>query len=107
MFHGALDHFTAGELPNLDGGGNIEPSAWNLELAYAPVEDLEVAVRYAQTDDIKGGIDDAEALPELQYGVTVAYGLFDSTAVALEYLKNDYENNDELSVVTAQLAIEF
>jgi hypothetical protein len=99
---GALDKFQAGEL-SIDGGTEAEPSAWNLELAYSPVEDLEVALRYGQTDDIKGG----EFLPETQYGATVAYGLFDSTTVALEYLKNEYENNDEQSVVTAQLAIEF
>lgn len=104
---GAMDNFQAGEFTNIDGGGEIEPSAWNLELAYAPRENLEVALRCAQTDDIKGGIDDAGAFPESQYGAAVAYSLFDSTTVALEYLKNEYENNDEQSVVTAQLAIEF
>jgi hypothetical protein len=104
---GALDNFQAGEFTNIDGGNAIEPSAWNLELAYAPVEDLEVAVRYAQTDDIFGGIDNAGAFPESQYGLAAAYGLFDSTTVALEYLKNDYQNDDEATVITAQLAIEF
>ena len=104
---GALDNFQAGEFTAIDGGNAIEPSAWNLELAYAPIEDLEVAVRYAQTDDIFGGIDDAGAFLESQYGLTVAYGRFDSTAVAIEYLKNDYENDDAATVVTAQLAIEF
>ena len=104
---GALDNFQAGEFTAIDGGRAIEPSAWNIELACAPVENLEVAVRYAQTDDIFGGIDDAGAFPESQYGLTVAYGLFNSTTVALEYLKNDYENDDEASVVTAQVAIEF
>ena len=39
--------------------------------------------------------------------LTAAYGLFDNTTVALEYLKNDYQNDDEATVVTAQLAIEF
>ncbi|MGD9366089.1 MAG: LbtU family siderophore porin [Desulfobacteraceae bacterium] len=104
---GALDNFQAGEFTNIDGGSAIEPSAWNLELAYAAMDNLEVALRYAKTDDIKGGIDDAGAFPESQYGATVAYGLFDSTTVALEYLKGEYENNDEQTVVTAQLAIEF
>lgn len=102
---GALDKFQAGEL-SIDGGTEVEPSAWNLELAYSPVEDLEVAVRYGQTDDIKGGVVD-EFLPETQYGAAFAYSLFESTTLALEYLKGEYENNDETDVVTAQLAIEF
>jgi hypothetical protein len=104
---GALDKFDTADFAAIGGGTEIEPSAWNLEVAVAPIDNLEVAVRYAKTDDIFGGIDDAGAFPESQYGITVAYGLFDNTTVALEYLKNDYENDDEATVVTAQLAIEF
>jgi hypothetical protein len=104
---GALDEFDAADFAAIGGGTEIEPSVWNLEVAVAPIDDLEAAVRYAETNDIFGGIDDAGAFPESQYGFTVAYGLFNNTTVALEYLKNDYENDDEATVVTAQLAIEF
>lgn len=103
---GAMDKFKAGEL-NFDGGEEIEPSVMNVELAVAPLDNLEFAVRYAQSEDIKGGIDDAGAFPESQYGFTVAYGLFDGTTLALEYQTGEYENKDEQSVVTTQLAIEF
>ena len=102
---GAIESFQAGET-SLDDGSSIEPSAWNVELAYVPVEKLEVAVRYEQTDDIYRGVDD-ESLPESQYGITVAYEIFDNTTVALEYLDGEYENDDEVSAITAQLAIEF
>lgn len=101
----AMDKFNAGEL-TYNPTQEVEPSAWNLELAFAPTDNLEVAARYAQTDDFIGGIDD-EVLPETQYGLTVAYGVFDSTTLALEYLKDEYENDDEVTTVTAQLAIEF
>lgn len=97
----ALDAFEAGDL-TITAGSEIEPSALNIEFAYVPLENLEVAVRYAQTDDVNGGV-----FPESQYGISAAYGLFESTTVAVEYLKNDYENNDDASVITTQLAIEF
>lgn len=80
---------------------DLTPSAWNLEVAYAPMEKLELALRYAQTEDVENN------LPETQYGLTGAYRLFESTTLALEFLKNEYENDNEASVVTAQLAIEF
>ena len=99
---GALDKFRAGEL-SIDGGTEVAPSAWNFELAYSPLADLEVAVRYGQTDDIKGGA----FLPETQYGAAVAYRLFESTTISMEYLKGEYENNDATDGVTAQLAVEF
>jgi hypothetical protein len=100
----AMDKFDANDLTYTTE--EVEPSVWNLELAVAPTENLEVAVRYAQTDDFIGGIEE-EVLPETQYGLTVAYGVFDGTAVAIEYLKNEFENDDEATVITAQLAIEF
>ncbi len=104
---GALDDFEDGDIGDaFDEGDESKPSAMNVELAVALLENLELAVRYGTTDDIKGGIDD-ESLPETQYGITAAYGLFDSTTLALEYLKSDYENDDEETVITAQLAIEF
>lgn len=96
----ALDHFKAGEL-SFDGGEEREPKAWNLEFAVAPMEDLEVAVRYEGSDDT------GDFLPEAQLGGVVAYGLFESTSLALEYLHGEFENDDERDLVTVQLAMEF
>lgn len=94
----ALDEFNAGEL---DTDDEAAPQAWNLELACLPMKKLEVALRYAQAEDVEN------YLPETQYGLNAAYSLFENTDVSLEFLKNEYENDDEESIITAQLAIEF
>lgn len=97
---GALDEFEAGEL-SFDGGQAFEPKTWNVEIATAVTEALTAAVR------CEGGEDLADFLPEIQYGVAVAYGLFDNTTLSLEYLYGEFENDDERDLVTTQLAIEF
>ena len=96
----AADEFEAGEL-SFDGGERFEPKAWNFELAYALTDALEVALRYEGSDD--GG----DWIPESQYGAVVSYGLFEHTTVALEYLHGEFETDDEIDSVVAQLAIEF
>ena len=54
----------------------------------------------------KGGVDD-EVLSDTQYGIAASYSLFDSTTLAIEYLQSVFENDDDVSAITAQLAIEF
>jgi hypothetical protein len=97
---GALDDFEAGEL-NFDGGNEYQPEAWNFELAYLILEDLEIAARYG------GGHDLGDFLPEKVFGGVINYGLFENTSVGLEYLYQEFGNDDQVNVVTAQLAIEF
>jgi hypothetical protein len=97
---GALDEFQPGELA-FDGGEGFKPKAWNLELAFVPVEDLEVALKY------EGGDDLGDLLPESQFGVAVIYSLFENTSLALEYLRGEFENGDVRDLITSQLAIEF
>ena len=96
----AADEFQANELA-FDGGERFEPKAWNLELAFAATDALEAAVRYEGSED--GG----NWIPEIQYGAVVSYGIFDNTAVAVEYLHGEFENDDERDAFVAQLAIEF
>jgi hypothetical protein len=49
-----------------------------------------------------------EFLPETQYGAVVNWGIFDSTNLALEYLRAEFEDDSaETDTVTVQLAIEF
>ena len=67
----------------------------------AVTEELEVALKY------EGGDDLGDFLPNKQYGAALIYGLFENTSLAVEYLDGEYENNDERSLATAQLAIEF
>jgi len=97
---GALDEFEAGELL-FDDGKEFQPETWNLELAYAATDRLEVAVKY------EGGDDLGDFLPEDQYGVAVTYGLFENTSLSLEYLHGEFENDDERDLVSTQLAVEF
>jgi hypothetical protein len=97
---GAMDKFENDDL-GLDPGEKFKPSAWNFELAYAITEKMEIAAKY------EGSSDTLNLLPETQYGAAITYGLFENTALALEYLHGEFENDDTRNLITAQLAIEF
>jgi hypothetical protein len=97
---GALDEFEAGEL-GFDAGQQMEPRTWNFELACTPAERWTVAAKY------EGGDDLGDFLPETQYGAAVSYSLFENTALAVEYLHGEFENDDEYERITTQLAVEF
>ena len=101
----ALDEFEAGEM-TFDGGQKSEPSAWNLELAIAPMERLEFAFRYSETDEMRGGLDD-DTLPEKMWGLVASYELFENVGFGVEFLHSEWENDDEEDLFTTQLAIEF
>ena len=78
-----------------------KPSAWNVELALAPNDRWEVAVKAEGADDFQDDLN--------RYGAVLSYGLFQSTVVGLEYLLADQRSGDEdrSHIVTAQLAFEF
>jgi hypothetical protein len=78
-----------------------QPSAWNVELALAPNDRWEVAVKAEGADDF---LDDLH-----RYGGVVSYGLFQNTVVGPEYLLGDQREGDEerSHTVTAQLAFVF
>ena len=97
---GAVDEFEEEDL-GLQPDEKFEPTAFNVELAYAVTGDLEVAVRYEGTDDTMN------LLPEKQYGAAVTYSLFENTSLAFEYLHGEFENDDQRDLFTCQLAIEF
>ncbi|MFH2127323.1 MAG: LbtU family siderophore porin [Pseudomonadota bacterium] len=95
----ALDDFQAGELSFIDS--KAKPYAYNLELAFLPLEDWTFAVRYEGSGDL------GDFEPERQYGFTVSWNLLPDTALSLEYLRGDYANDDERDLVTTQLAVAF
>jgi hypothetical protein len=99
-FVGAADEFEPGEL-SFDGGQALQPATWNLELAVALTDTIEVAARCEGADDL------ADFLPEIQYGAAVAFSLFENTALAFEYLHGEFENDDERDLLTTQLAVAF
>lgn len=115
---GALGNFRPGELV-FDGSHlskRSAPKAWNVELAVRPMEKLELADRYAGTDEIRGGIDPAipaaglplqAFIPKTQYGAVASYNIWGPITVSLEYLYNIFHNVDKQHIVTGQLAAEF
>lgn len=110
----ALDNFHAGEMGYaVDRSGvnrETKPAAWNFELAYRPMDPLQLAVKYEGSGDMFG------LFPEKQYGFAVSYDLFKSTTLSAEYLHGEYDDNnrnhdstveDSRDGVTLQLAVEF
>jgi hypothetical protein len=95
----ALDDFQAGELSF--ASSKAKPYAYNLELAFMPLDDWTFAVRYEGSGDL------GDFEPERQYGLTVSWSLLPDTMLSLEYLRGDYANDDERDLVTTQLAVAF
>jgi hypothetical protein len=93
----ALDNFDAGLLSDRA----MEPKAWNVEFAWAPIDVMEVAVRCEGSDEFPG-------MPETQYGACTTYALTENTTVALEYLHGEYDDETgDRDLATAQVAVEF
>jgi hypothetical protein len=100
---GALDNFKSGEIYDAADTKERKPSAWNVELGVAIIDNVELAARYEGSDD--GG---ADFLPESQYGAVLNWGFFKNTNLALEYLHGEFEDDaQETDSFIAQLAIEF
>lgn len=97
----ALDDFDTALVAIGEDLTGRRPAAWNLELAWMPSDQLQLAARYEQAEDFR---DDVR-----RYGTTVSYGLYEHAVVALEYLHADSDAtlDDPLNQVTAQLALEF
>ncbi|MCD6585752.1 MAG: LbtU family siderophore porin [Desulfobacteraceae bacterium] len=79
-------------------------SAYNAEVAFTfdmAGKETTVGVGYQGTDDA------GDFLPETRIIGSIGVGIFDSTTLALEYAHDEFENDDEVDIVTAQLAIEF
>lgn len=110
----AFDSFEAGEMNYaLDRDGSAKesrPAAWNFELAFRPIERLQLAGKY------EGSKDMFVLFPESQFGLCVSYEIFDSTVISGEYLHGKYDDNnlnsegsvsDTRDLFTVQLAVEF
>ncbi len=105
----AQDKFQSGELAFNSLGA--QPVAWNTEIAYT-TEILGKETTFAATYQ---GSDEALALelPERRLGAAVTVGIYDNTALSLEYLNDeDYgtadggTGNDKHTAI-AKLAVEF
>jgi len=105
----ATDKFQTGELAF--NGKGAQPKAWNTEVAYT-TEILGKETTFAATYQ---GSDEALALelPEQRLGAAVTVGIYDKTALTLEYLADeDYSTTEGGTgnsghTATAKLAVEF
>jgi hypothetical protein len=97
----AFDDFNAGELNIGDGSKKRRPGAWNFEIAYVMPSDIGFGVKYEGANDCN------DFLPENRYGGIVFCSPFEKTYLGLEYLYQEFDNEDKSEVVTAQLAFEF
>ena len=92
----------------IDADGNLtnedQIAAWNAEIGFGftiASKEATLAVAYQATDNAQN------RLPETRYLGSFGVSIFENTTLALEYLMDEYENDDEATVLTAQLAIEF
>ncbi len=96
----ALDEFDLADYDNLGDGKEDEPSAFNVELAATIGYNFEIGIKYEESDDIDG-------LPTKQCGIVYSLGLYENVTFGVEYLRGEFDNEDERDLVTAQLALEF
>jgi hypothetical protein len=106
----ALDDFRAGEMAyavdRLGAARDTRPAAWNVEFAYRPVDNFQLAVRYEGSDEMY------DLFPEDQYGFAVSWEVFKYTTLSGEYLHGEYADNAmtvdrDQDIFTMQLAVEF
>jgi hypothetical protein len=101
---GALKDFAGADL------AGARPLAWNLEVSWAPLEQVELAARYEGSSEFAGQ-------PERQYGVGASWSPAENVTLALEYLRGTFDHAysgdvdgniiDKRNLVSAQLAIAF
>lgn len=79
----------------------FKPEAWNVELAFKPVDIVQLAARIGKSNDA------LDFLPETVWAAGVIVECIEGVFLAGEYLEEKFENKDETTVLTAQLVIEF
>lgn len=73
-----------GSFIELDSMRN-QPSASNLEFTWYPLDNLQLALRVEQSDEL-------EDAPEKQLGISLAWRPYRQLEIATEFLKADYKN---------------
>ena len=96
----ALESFEPGDLDADGDGSGDQPEAFNIEIGYAVLEDLQLGARYA-------GSREFGEFAESQYGAVANYELFDGAVVSLEYLHGELPDGSDEETLTGRLAIEF
>jgi hypothetical protein len=99
----------AGKFDELDPAED-QPFAYNVELAWFPLPNYQIAVRLEHSDELSDQ-------PEWQYGVSVSWRIHKNINIVADYLYGEYkdgfvtDDHDNVlrhrNLVAAQLAIEF
>ena len=107
---GALKDFAVADLDADGDAGGDRPLAWNLEVSWAPLEQVELAARYEGSSEFAGQ-------PERQYGVGASWSPAENVTLGLEYLHGTFDQGfgadadgnilNKQDLVSAQLAIAF
>lgn len=91
---------------------------WNLEMGYMFTllnKEAVAAIAYQGSSDADSmfptgyaaGDDELDFLPQHRYMATLGAEILPYTSLALEYLHDEYEDDDSADIITAQLALEF
>lgn len=99
-FLAAIDDFVDGDISFVNDQ-NRRPEAWNLEAAVRWCDSMELALRYGASNEA------GTFLATDEYGTVLLYNIFDNTALAVEYLFQEFQDNSENRQATMQLAVEF
>ncbi|MFA6009196.1 MAG: LbtU family siderophore porin [Desulfobacteraceae bacterium] len=102
----AIDKFKAGEIYDAADTTDRSPEAWNIEVGYAFMDNLNAALRYGGSND--GDAEHGEFLAETQFGAVMNWDMFNKTSLALEYMNSSYAGDYQtVDTVSVQLTVEF
>lgn len=92
------------------GANTDEPRAWNLEVAWFPVETWQIALRHERSAELVGEV-------KRRLGIGASWFAFKNVNISVEYLRGEYQRDfafddadNELkrqNIVAAQVALEF
>ncbi len=94
------ERFNVADLDEDGDNTGDRPRAYNIEVGMPVSEGLEAAVKLEGNKDFFGA-------PETQFGVALSYGLYENVSLSAELLTGEYENNQDRTLITTQLGIEF
>lgn len=102
---GAVRRFSSEDLDADGDGSGDRPLAWNVEVAWEALENVELAGRVEGSREFAGQ-------PELQYGLCASWGPWEHVSLSLEYLRGHFDRDfgEDLrrrDLVTAQVALAF
>lgn len=102
---GAVRAFSSEDLDADGDGSGDRPLAWNVEVAWEALENVELAGRVEGSREFAGR-------PEFQSGVCASWGPREHVSLSLEYLRGRFDRDfgeglKTRDIVTAQMAVEF